>query len=266
LPGAYLLGVAQRESEQTAITRPFISVALLLLVTAIVPAATPALLRKPSSVRTTSQPIPRTVSALGPVFMTRRSHAPASAVVLRDFLLKPSGILFGMHPTEARIVVSGTVAAPLKVCQFGTTFSTYWRGGCRRFIGQAIALPTSGGAVLIGFRVLPSNGRATRKVRPKVTLRKLAPRKFRVTVLAGESYAGKFVLFQRYSLAKRRWITVRSAVPRAGPTLTTPINPTSVSTRTFRVRIKSRLRVRAYLTQAQAGGCYAASASATIRS
>ena len=93
------------------------------------------------------------------------------------------------------------------------------------------------------------------KVRPKVTLRKLAPRKFRVTVLAGESYAGKFVLFQRYSLAKRRWITVRSAVPRAGPTLTTPINPTSVSTRTFRVRIKSRLRVRTYLTQAQAGGC-----------
>jgi hypothetical protein len=34
----------------------------------------------------------------------------------------------------------------------------------------------------------------------------------------------------------------------------------------FRARIKARLRVRALLTQAQAGGCYAASASATIRS
>jgi plastocyanin len=104
------------------------------------------------------------------------------------------------------------------------------------------------------------------KVRPKVTLRKLAARKFRVTVLATESYAGKFVLFQRYSVSKRRWITVRSAVLRAGSTLTTPINPTSVSRTIFRARIKARLRVRALLTRAQAGGCYAASASATIRS
>lgn len=104
------------------------------------------------------------------------------------------------------------------------------------------------------------------KVRPKVTIRKLAPRRFRVTVLAAESYAGKFVLFQRFSVTKRRWLTVRSAVLRAGSTVTTPINPTSVSTTAFRARIKARLRVRALLTQAQAGGCDAASASATIRS
>ena len=104
------------------------------------------------------------------------------------------------------------------------------------------------------------------KVRAKVTFRKLAPRKFRVTVLAADSYAGKFALFQRYSVVKRRWITVRSVVLRAGSTVMTPISPTSVSTATFGARIKARLRVRAYLTQAQAGGCYAASASATIRS
>jgi hypothetical protein len=91
----------------------------------------------------------------------RRSHASAS-VVLRDFLLKPSGILFGMHPTGARIIVSAAAAAPLKVCQFGTTFSTYWKGGCRRLGGTQMALPTSGGAVHIGFRVLPSNGPPTR--------------------------------------------------------------------------------------------------------
>ncbi|HEY8725762.1 MAG TPA: cupredoxin domain-containing protein [Gaiellaceae bacterium] len=104
------------------------------------------------------------------------------------------------------------------------------------------------------------------KARPRVSLRKLAPRKFRVTVLAAESYAGKFVLFQRYSSLKLRWITVRSVVLRAGSTLTTPINPTSVSTATFRAKIRVRLRVRAYLTQAQAGSCYAASASTAIRS
>ena len=59
---------------------------------------------------------------------TRLTHASAS-VVLRDFLLKPSGILFGMHPTEARIIVSAAAAAPLKVCQLGTTFSTYLERG-----------------------------------------------------------------------------------------------------------------------------------------
>jgi plastocyanin len=104
------------------------------------------------------------------------------------------------------------------------------------------------------------------KVRPRVTLRKLAPRKFRVTVLAADSYAGKFVRFQRYSSVRRSWITVRSVVLRAGSTLTAPINPTRVSTATFRARISARLRVRAYLTQAQAVSCYAASASTAIRS
>jgi plastocyanin len=111
-----------------------------------------------------------------------------------------------------------------------------------------------------------SSSQALEKVRPRVTLRKLAPRKFRVTVLAADSYAGKFVLFQRYSVVKRRWVTIRSVVLRAGSTVITPINPTRVSTATFRAKVQVRLRVRANLTQAQAGGCYAASASTTIRS
>jgi plastocyanin len=111
-----------------------------------------------------------------------------------------------------------------------------------------------------------SSSQALERVRPRVTLRKLAPRKFRVTVLAADSYAGKFVVFQRYSVVKRRWITIRSAVLRAGSTVITPINPTRISTVTFRAKVRVRLRVRAYLTQAQVGGCYAASASTTIRS
>ena len=86
----------------------------------------------------------------------------SSAVSLGAFRLKPSGILFGMHPTEARIVITGTAAAPLEVCQLGTTFSTNWEGGCRRLGRRPLALPTSGGAVHVGFRVLGSGGRATR--------------------------------------------------------------------------------------------------------
>ncbi|MDX6401943.1 MAG: hypothetical protein QOF27_2549 [Gaiellaceae bacterium] len=86
----------------------------------------------------------------------------SSAATLGAFRLNPSGILFGMHPTEARIVITAKAAAPLKVCQFGTTFSTYWKGGCRRLGRKPLALPTSGGAVHVGFRVLGWNGRATR--------------------------------------------------------------------------------------------------------
>jgi hypothetical protein len=104
------------------------------------------------------------------------------------------------------------------------------------------------------------------KVRPRLALRKLAPRKFRVTLLAADSYAGKFVLFQRYRASTGRWITVRSVVLGAGGTTTAPINPTTVSRTVFRARIKARLRVRAYLTQAQAGSCYAATRSPVIRS
>ena len=115
------------------------------------------------------------------------------------------------------------------------------------------------------FRALKST-RVLVKVRPQVTLRKLAPRRFRVTVLAADSLAGKFVIFQRFSSVQRRWVRVRAVALVADGTLTSPINPTTVSRAVFRSRIKARLRVRALLTQAQAGSCYAGSTSATIRS
>jgi hypothetical protein len=139
-----------------------ISVALLYLATAVAPAAAQAFASEAFLARTTPQPVARAALALTSVNPTRQGRAPASAVVLRDFSLKPSGILFGMHPTEARIIVIAEAAAPLKVCEFGTTFSMYWKGGCRRLDRGRTALPTSGGAVHIGFRVLPSNGRTTR--------------------------------------------------------------------------------------------------------
>lgn len=137
-------------------------VALLFLATSVAPAATRPLMSEPSWARRISPPLARTTPALDAGYVTRRRHAPVSAVMLRAFLLQPSGILFGMHPTEARIVITATAAAPLRVCQLGTTFSAYWKGGCRRLGGRPLALPTSGGAVHIGFRVLPSDGRKTR--------------------------------------------------------------------------------------------------------
>lgn len=93
---------------------------------------------------------------------TSAARGSASAVTLRNFRLEKGGILFGLHPTEARIHVSADTPAPLKVCELGTTFSHSWKGGCRRLAGKAIALPASGGAVHVGFRLLPANGHSTR--------------------------------------------------------------------------------------------------------
>jgi hypothetical protein len=64
-----------------------------------------------------------------------------------------------MHPTAARIVVSASADAPLKACEVGTTFSYYWRGGCRRLVDGHVTHPTSGGAVHVGFRIAPIGDR-----------------------------------------------------------------------------------------------------------
>lgn len=192
--------------------------------------------------------------------------APGSTLTLTAV---PKVVLYGRSATLTGQLASGQVNQ--KVDLFArdcgapaltklTTVTTI-TGGAYTFAVQA----RRNTAYQARFRS-SSSSQALVKVRPKVTMRKLAPRKFRITVLAADSYAGKFVRFQRYSSVRRSWITVRSVVLRAGSTLVTPINPTRVSTATFRAKIRARLRVRAYLTQAQAGSCHAASASKTIRS
>ena len=106
----------------------------------------------------------------------------------------------------------------------------------------------------------------TVRVRPVTALRRIARGKFSVSVSAAQSFAGHTVLFQRYAALSGRWIAVKTVTLVAGPTVTTPLPSTITSTATFRVRIKSRLKVRALLTQAQAGTCYAAARSNIVRS
>ncbi len=87
---------------------------------------------------------------------TSRASRNSAALLAAVALVPPRGITLWMHPTAARIVVSVTPkATKLRACEVGTTFSHYWRGGCRRFVGGRVTLPTSGGAVHIGFRIVP---------------------------------------------------------------------------------------------------------------
>jgi hypothetical protein len=198
--------------------------------------------------------------------ITVKAAPPGSTLSLAA---KPSVVVFG-----GRTMLSGQLASGLSGLSVELVDQQCGASAFR----TVTTLTTSTGGVF-SFALQPSrnttaearfgassSSQVTVKVRPKVTLRKLAARTFRVTVLAAESFAGKFVRFQRYSRATGRWVTVRSVALRASGTVATPIDPTSVSTAKFRVKIKARLRVRALLTQAQAGVCHAASASATIRS
>jgi len=102
--------------------------------------------------------------------------------------------------------------------------------------------------------------------RPLVNLRRNAPHRFTVQVTAGESFVGKAVVFQRWIQKTHRWQRVKTVVLRSRHAVSTPLAGSTVSSVTFGVRLKSRLRVRAVLTSAQAGPCYIAASSASIRS
>jgi hypothetical protein len=101
----------------------------------------------------------------------------------------------------------------------------------------------------------------TVQVRPRVTLAKVAAHRFRTRATAAQSFAGKIALFQRRTATG--WKTVKSVTMgqiSSGPA------PTIVSGATFRSGIRTGKRVRMLLTQRQAGACYLAGISTTIRS
>jgi plastocyanin len=104
------------------------------------------------------------------------------------------------------------------------------------------------------------------QVRPTVTLTRLARNKFSAQVGAVQSFVGKAVAFQRYVSAKRRWTTVKTVFLGARAAAATPLAGTTVSSVTFRAKLRSGLRVRAVLPPGQTAPCYAAAKSATIRS
>ena len=106
-----------------------------------------------------------------------------------------------------------------------------------------------------------NSGTVTVKVRPAVRLNRVGSR-FTARVTAAQSFTGKRVLFQRYRAAVRRWRTLKQV--RLGAS-TTPTAGTVVTTSRFRARIRRGWRLRVFLPQTQAGTCYLAAPSNTIR-
>jgi plastocyanin len=100
----------------------------------------------------------------------------------------------------------------------------------------------------------------TALVRPRVTLRKVGRNRFTVTVVAGDSFAGNDVIVRRQrSRASRRLVTVRRVTLAENPRSET------ISQRTFRLRVRRGLRLRAFLPASEAGPGYLGSQSNFIR-
>jgi hypothetical protein len=101
------------------------------------------------------------------------------------------------------------------------------------------------------------------KVRPRLRLGKVAPHRYPLRVFAAQSFAGKAASLQRYSVALRRWVSVRRVVLGAN---STGIAPTVISSVTFRSSVRARLRVRDVLGQTQVADCDIAGRSNIIYS
>jgi plastocyanin len=102
---------------------------------------------------------------------------------------------------------------------------------------------------------------ATVNVTPKLRLTRLRSR-FTVRITAGQGFGGKTVLFQRYRPAVRRWATLRRVKLTS---VKPPVAGAVQTSASFRSRVRRGSRVRAFLPQAQAGTCYLAASSNTLR-
>jgi len=100
------------------------------------------------------------------------------------------------------------------------------------------------------------------KVAPAVELRRVRRGRFTAKVTAAQSFAGKYVVLQRYARSTRKWKTVKRVVLR---TVKPGAAPTMTSSAGFRARIARGTRLRLQLPQAQAGACYAPGQSAAIK-
>ncbi len=99
-------------------------------------------------------------------------------------------------------------------------------------------------------------------VHPRVTLTKVERRKYKLRVVAAQSFVGKLATFQRFRASTGTWVRVRKPTLRQVSTT----GATIVSGITFRARVRSRLQVRAVLPKSQVGACYLSGVSNVIRS
>jgi hypothetical protein len=144
--------------------------------------------------------------------------------------------------------------------------------GQTAFKNIATATTTTGGAFSYAAKpTLNTNYRAKQKgatssavavkVMPVVRVKKLSLGKFSISVTAAQSFAGKYVVFQR--LRNSKWVTLKKITLATAKTTTAPTQVTSAA---FKIKLPAKLRVRAILPATQAAACYLGAKSKVVLS
>lgn len=102
----------------------------------------------------------------------------------------------------------------------------------------------------------------TVRVRPRLSLGRVAPGRFSVRANAARSFAGRYAIVQRWDRRRHRWIGVRRIYLRATGLGATP---TEVSRVTFRIRSPRGRLLRVVLPSRQAGPGYLRGVSNRVR-
>jgi plastocyanin len=177
----------------------------------------------------------------------------------------PALVAYGKSPTISGFVSSGATGETVNVDAMtcGTT----------RFVRVASVKSTAKGAwsspvkpaVNTVYQATWKNAKSTQlteKVAPVLSLKRLRARRFSASLTAGQGFAGKYVVLQRYARARRAWKTVKRVTLR---TAKPGVAPTIVTSAGFRATVARGTRLRLVLTQGQAGACYAPARSSAIR-
>ena len=187
------------------------------------------------------------------------------AAPLTSSFKAPAKVVYGGRATLSGTLVSKQAGVSLQVMaqQCGATKAaqvatvTSGTGGTFSYAAQPLLRTT----YTIKSKNLSSSA-ATVKVVPSLRLSRTGKHRYAVRLSAAQSFAGKNVSFQRFRPAVHRWRGVKRVLLH---TDSTGIAPTVVSSAKFRSGLRRGLRVRVALTQKQAGLCYLAGHSNTIR-
>jgi hypothetical protein len=127
---------------------------------------------------------------------------------------------------------------------------------------SASVTPTSGTSYQATFKSSKSPAVAV-TVRPLLELKRVAAGSYTAKATAGQALTGKFVLFQRYRVLKKRWVQVKRIA--LGPAVPGATKPAMVSSVSFKAKLPRGTRVRVMITKVQAAPCYVTSASKSLR-
>ena len=193
-----------------------------------------------------------TAGAAPPVTLTLAASAPTVSYGKPVTL---SGQLSTQKSNQA-ISFQGTECGSTKPAKA----STVKTGANGAFSGPVT--PTIGTSYQATYKTAKSPAVAV-SVQPLLELTKVATGSYTAKATAGQALTGKFVLFQRYKKLRKRWVQVkRLALGAAVPGTT---KPTMVSSVSFKAKLPRGTRVRVAISAAQAGPCYVAASSKSLR-